>query len=1033
VLDSKIILDANDYDYYSFIEETIKPEIVDIRFKDLIPEFSEIEIGDKNLYKHQYASYEALVKGKNLILRSGTGSGKTEAWLIYSIKHKVPTLAIYPTLALANDQIKRIDLYSEKTNLRSLALDANKREVLIHEYGRAKLRGIITQLDLLVTNPALLMNEIKKLLKGKPALISGFLNKVKLVMIDEIDFYSPREIALLLGLIDLMRNFTNSNFQIATLSAMIENPEDLASFYTKLNGRETEIIEGKRFRVENRTYVVLGKNIKKIWERFKKYKNLIESNIANEDLKAFEDFEYFKRNFYKFYEIAKALKIDLGEIDFDPIDLLSNYVRDKHVTLVFTRSINKAEEVARKLKNVLNGDIAKRVASHHHLIDKEERKRAEEGARSGIVKILISPRTLSQGIDIGTVGRIVHFGLPESLREFYQREGRKGRRLDLNFSETIIIPYGSWDRKLLTRGIEALYQWLQLPIEKIIVNVDNKYRILFEAIMKFQSPRLKKLLNDEEIKLLKELRLVKGDELTDRGLEVERKLQFYEFAPPYGINRILKTGEERIYLPEISHVDLVEKFQPGCFDPSNEAIVVAHNISGGYSRIVSAVIEEEMRWQNLVKKDELLPALEEYEEYKYKWGETPDLIYDYMIGKLSSEVLCVVHPPNGFGKYYKIPNRVYWNIRSSKPRIKVIKDKTLVYYERAKIELPTATYGKYSDYTYGAFYELDPSEDVNSIRIGLAFMMIVLRKKLRIPFETILYDVGKFGDKKFLSLHEPNSAGLIEKLDWIEIKKIIEEYKPEVIDEILFEALDEYTYADFISKNLDWEYAKRYAIKALDYILLKEKLKVKFKDIEVIIPKPSKALKLLALDLIWLPLKEELGRKSGMLALAFYDGEDLNSFGFIVEEGRVRNFEEANKLLTKFIDEEFSLLIYDLKAKKEMLNELYLRSFDFILDSMARADKVKDVKEIITKNLDISLAPLEEIEKFAEIQREVKLSDVIYELSNSQQKISQTKANWRNFTKFLEEKAKKYLEDNCKSIFYMYLIMKEITKESIVK
>ncbi len=1035
MLDSKKIFENEGYDYYSFIEEAIKPEVIDLKFKDLIESFSDTELGDKYIYSHQYACYKALCENKNVILKSGTGSGKTEAWLLYSIKHKIPTLAVYPTLALANDQIKRISLYCDKTGLSSLVLDANRKVELLKEYGTSKLRTLITTQDILVTNPALLMLEIKKIAKAKPSLIQGFLNRLKLIVFDEIDFYSPREIALILGLLDIISLLRTEDFQIVTLSAMIENPEELASFYTKVNKKETVIIEGKRFRVENKTYVVLGKDLKKVWERFKKHKAIIEKNIAREDLKAFEDFEYFKKNFYKFYEIANSLKLDIGSLDFNPVELLANYVNDDYVTLVFTRSINKAEELGRSLSMILSDELSKKVATHHHLILKEKRREVEEAARKGLIKILISPRTLSQGIDIGTVGRIVHYGLPESLREFNQREGRKGRRMEMPFSETIIIPIGSWDRKLLTRGIEALYEWLNMPIEKIVVNVDNKYRILFESVLKFQSPRLRKTLNEDEIKLLKDLKLVKGDMLSERGSEVERKLQFYEFALPYGINRILDLGEgQQLYLQEISHCDLVEKFQVGCFDPSNEAIVVNHK-RGTSSRIVSAVIEERITEYNLMKKEEFLPVLEEYEEAKYKWGETPDLFSDYMSGRLSSEVLCVVNPPRkDFGKYYKIPNRVYWRLRSSKPRIKVIDGRTIIHYERVKLEVPTATNGRYSDYTYAAFYELDPSEDTDCLRIGLAYLMIILRKKLRIPFETILYDVGKFGDKKYFVLYEPDSAGLIFKLDWLEIKKDVEGYNATALDEILMEALDEYTYSDFLAKNLDWDLAKRYAIKVLDYMLLKERLGVKFKGMEITIPRPSRVLKKFSFDMIWFPLKEEFGKESGLLALAYYDGEDLSSAAFFVEEGKVKNFEEFMKILSQFVDEDFHVLIYDVKSKKEAMEKLGLKSLGHIFNSLLVENKVVDVKDKIMKTLNIDLAPLEDIEKLTETTREVNLSDLLYEYSDSKQRVSQAKlVSWKNFTKFLEEKSRKYLEENAKSIYNLFLILSELEKQSAIK
>ena len=73
------------------------------------------------LYEHQVESIEKVVKGKNLIVATGTGSGKTEAFLLPVINHLlreeekgtltepgVRALLLYPMNALANDQVKRL-------------------------------------------------------------------------------------------------------------------------------------------------------------------------------------------------------------------------------------------------------------------------------------------------------------------------------------------------------------------------------------------------------------------------------------------------------------------------------------------------------------------------------------------------------------------------------------------------------------------------------------------------------------------------------------------------------------------------------------------------------------------------------------------------------------------------------------------------------------------------------------------------------------------------------------------------------------
>mgnify|MGYP000297659454 CR=1 FL=1 len=54
--------------------------------------------------------------------------------------------------------------------------------------------------------------------------------------------------------------------QVAVLTATLGNPEELAETLTRINGRRTRIIRGKPFRPENRVYVVLGKDLRSIWE-----------------------------------------------------------------------------------------------------------------------------------------------------------------------------------------------------------------------------------------------------------------------------------------------------------------------------------------------------------------------------------------------------------------------------------------------------------------------------------------------------------------------------------------------------------------------------------------------------------------------------------------------------------------------------------------------------------------------------------------------------------------------------------------------
>ena len=84
-------------------------------------EFSKININqDRKLYTHQLNAFNKISVGKNVVVSTGTGSGKTESFLIPILNDLVKenenrtlgpgvrALLIYPMNALANDQIDRM-------------------------------------------------------------------------------------------------------------------------------------------------------------------------------------------------------------------------------------------------------------------------------------------------------------------------------------------------------------------------------------------------------------------------------------------------------------------------------------------------------------------------------------------------------------------------------------------------------------------------------------------------------------------------------------------------------------------------------------------------------------------------------------------------------------------------------------------------------------------------------------------------------------------------------------------------------------
>lgn len=101
------------------LNDLIEEGILSIRFRDL--KSSSLPL-DRPLYSHQEAAIrKCVVHGRNIVIATGTGSGKTESFLVPILQSLfqeldegtlgipgVRALLLYPMNALANDQLKRL-------------------------------------------------------------------------------------------------------------------------------------------------------------------------------------------------------------------------------------------------------------------------------------------------------------------------------------------------------------------------------------------------------------------------------------------------------------------------------------------------------------------------------------------------------------------------------------------------------------------------------------------------------------------------------------------------------------------------------------------------------------------------------------------------------------------------------------------------------------------------------------------------------------------------------------------------------------
>lgn len=208
------------------IRELAEAGVLHRRFLDLRSEAADL---DRPLYRHQEEAVQKIQAGRNVIVATGTGSGKTETYLLPIVSHLFETLnersrkaavralLVYPMNALANDQLRRIrqlleyepsltfGRYTGETPKRAKDGQARFRQMWPHEpvlKNELKSREEMWACppDILITNFAMLEY---LLVRPQEAMffVPGGIETLKFLVFDEVHTYDGAkgcEISMLL-------------------------------------------------------------------------------------------------------------------------------------------------------------------------------------------------------------------------------------------------------------------------------------------------------------------------------------------------------------------------------------------------------------------------------------------------------------------------------------------------------------------------------------------------------------------------------------------------------------------------------------------------------------------------------------------------------------------------------------------------------------------------------------------------------------------------------------------------------------------
>ena len=240
-----------------------------------------------NPFKHQVESWEKLLSGKSICVTTGTGSGKTECFMVPLVKdladeyvkrhadgqqpqpEPVQAIFLYPLNALMDDQRTRMSeciecsgqelrfaVYNGNTPEDVDDVDRNVTTVLAdrrkHEYVlRDEIRD--NHPNILFTNPTML--EYLLLRTNDQPILEASQNQLRWIVIDETHTFTgagAAELALLIRRVLDAFGTSIDNVRFATSSATvggINGTQDLVKFISDITGKpqnEIDVIRGNR-------------------------------------------------------------------------------------------------------------------------------------------------------------------------------------------------------------------------------------------------------------------------------------------------------------------------------------------------------------------------------------------------------------------------------------------------------------------------------------------------------------------------------------------------------------------------------------------------------------------------------------------------------------------------------------------------------------------------------------------------------------------------------------------------------------------
>ena len=360
-------------------------------------------IGIASLYSHQSQAWDHARAGKNLVLATGTASGKTLAYnlpVLASLLENPDARALYffPTKALTQDQLSNLQRLQSKIpfghdakNLKSSTYDGDTPQ-----RNRSAIRK---NARILLTNPDMLHTGILP----HHTNWADFFRNLKFVVIDELHTYRGvfgSHVANVIRRLKRVAAFYGASPQFILTSATIGNPKELAEKLTE--SRVTLIDEDGSSRGE-RHFLIYNPPIVNESLGLRASTMLESVRLAQDVLSAGVQGVVFARS-------RRSVEIILTYLQESPPPPLKGHL--PHIPLKFAE---------------YGGGWEGAVHGYRSGYLPFQRREIEKGLRDGTVRAVVATNALELGIDIGGLGAAILVGYPGTVASAWQQSGRAGR------------------------------------------------------------------------------------------------------------------------------------------------------------------------------------------------------------------------------------------------------------------------------------------------------------------------------------------------------------------------------------------------------------------------------------------------------------------------------------------------------------------------------------------------------------------------------------------------------------------------------